>query len=55
MPLAITDQNAVWRRVYPSLGFTEKELEGFFSGLLISTGSGWATWMHGVGICHKAG
>ncbi len=32
MPLAITGQNSVWSRVYKSLGFTDKELEGFFSG-----------------------
>ena len=32
MPLAITGQNAIWKRVYNSLGFTDKELESFFSG-----------------------
>lgn len=32
MPLAVTGQNAVWARVYKSLGFTDKDLEGFFSG-----------------------
>ncbi|MBR7128927.1 MAG: alpha-N-acetylglucosaminidase [Tidjanibacter sp.] len=32
MPLAVTGQNSVWQRVYRSLGFTDKELEGFFSG-----------------------
>jgi alpha-N-acetylglucosaminidase len=32
MPLAITGQNSIWKRVYNSLGFTDKELEGFFSG-----------------------
>lgn len=32
MPLALTGQNAVWSRVYKRLGFTEKDLEGFFSG-----------------------
>jgi alpha-N-acetylglucosaminidase len=32
MPLAITGQNAVWDRVYKNLGFTDKDLEGFFSG-----------------------
>lgn len=31
-PLAITGQNSVWSRVYKSLGFTDKELESFFSG-----------------------
>jgi alpha-N-acetylglucosaminidase len=32
MPLAITGQNAVWQRVYKSMGFNDKDLEGFFSG-----------------------
>ncbi|TDW96127.1 alpha-N-acetylglucosaminidase TIM-barrel domain-containing protein [Dinghuibacter silviterrae] len=32
MPLALTGQNVIWKRVYKSLGFTDKELEGFFSG-----------------------
>ncbi len=32
MPLSITGQNSVWNRVYKRLGFTDKELEGFFSG-----------------------
>lgn len=32
MPLAITGQNSVWSRVYKSMGFTDKDLEGFFSG-----------------------
>lgn len=32
MPLALTGQNAVWNRVYKSLGFTEKDLSSFFSG-----------------------
>lgn len=32
MPLAITGQNAIWSRVYKSLGFTDKDLETFFSG-----------------------
>lgn len=32
MPLALTGQNSVWQRVYRRLGFTDKELEGFFSG-----------------------
>ncbi|KAA8483139.1 alpha-N-acetylglucosaminidase [Arcticibacter tournemirensis] len=32
MPLAITGQNAVWSRVYKSLGFTDKDLESFFTG-----------------------
>ena len=32
MPLALTGQNSVWQRVYRRLGFTDEELEGFFSG-----------------------
>ena len=32
MPLAITGQNSIWKRVYNGLGFTDKELESFFSG-----------------------
>lgn len=32
MPLAVTGQNSVWKRVYNSLGITDKELENFFSG-----------------------
>jgi len=32
MPLAVTGQNSIWKNVYKSLGFTDKELEGFFSG-----------------------
>jgi alpha-N-acetylglucosaminidase len=32
MPLAVTGQNSVWKRVYNRLGFSDKELEGFFSG-----------------------
>jgi alpha-N-acetylglucosaminidase len=32
MPLALTGQNAIWKRVYTSLGFTEKDLSSFFSG-----------------------
>jgi alpha-N-acetylglucosaminidase len=32
MPLALTGQNIVWQRVYKSLGFTDKDLETFFSG-----------------------
>lgn len=32
LPLAITGQNAIWKRVYNQLGFTDKELESFFSG-----------------------
>jgi alpha-N-acetylglucosaminidase len=32
MPLALTGQNIIWYRVYKSLGFTNKDLETFFSG-----------------------
>lgn len=32
MPLAVTGQNSVWKRVYNKLGFSDKELEDFFSG-----------------------
>lgn len=32
MPLALTGQNSIWDRVYRSLGFTEKEMDDFFSG-----------------------
>lgn len=32
MPLALTGQNIIWYRVYRRLGFTDKELESFFSG-----------------------
>lgn len=32
MPLAVLGQNAVWQRVYKNMGFTDEELEEFFSG-----------------------
>jgi alpha-N-acetylglucosaminidase len=32
LPLALTGQNTIWQRVYKSLGFSGKDLEGFFSG-----------------------
>ena len=32
MPLAVTGQNSVWQKVYRRLGFTDQELETFFSG-----------------------
>jgi alpha-N-acetylglucosaminidase len=32
MPLAITGEEAVWQDVYKSMGFTDKELDAFFSG-----------------------
>lgn len=32
MPLALVGQNAIWQQVYKSMGFTEKDLESFFSG-----------------------
>jgi alpha-N-acetylglucosaminidase len=53
MPLAITGQNSVWSRVYKSLGFTDKDLEGL-AARPISTGFTWVTWMAGAGRCPKA-
>lgn len=32
MPLALTGEEAIWRDVYRGMGFTDKELESFFSG-----------------------
>jgi alpha-N-acetylglucosaminidase len=32
MPLALTGQDAIWQKVYKSMGFEEKELKKFFSG-----------------------
>lgn len=32
MPLAVTGQNSIWQRVYKGMGFTDKDLETFFSG-----------------------
>ncbi|HSC37537.1 MAG TPA: alpha-N-acetylglucosaminidase [Chitinophagaceae bacterium] len=32
MPLALTGQNTIWKKVYNSLGFSDKDLETFFSG-----------------------
>ncbi len=32
MPLAVTGQNSVWRRVYHRLGLSDADLESFFSG-----------------------
>lgn len=32
MPLALTGQNTVWQRVYRRLGFSDEDLESFFSG-----------------------
>lgn len=32
MPLAITGEEAVWQDVYKEMGFTDKELDAFFSG-----------------------
>lgn len=31
-PLALTGQNIIWDRVYKSLGFTDTDLKGFYSG-----------------------
>jgi len=32
MPLAITGEEAIWQDVYKNMGFTDKELDAFFSG-----------------------
>lgn len=32
MPLAITGQEAIWQKVYKSMGFTDKDLQDFFTG-----------------------
>ncbi|HVX51362.1 MAG TPA: alpha-N-acetylglucosaminidase TIM-barrel domain-containing protein, partial [Chitinophagaceae bacterium] len=32
MPLAITGEAAIWQNVYKSMGFTDEELDKFFSG-----------------------
>ncbi len=48
MPLAITGQNAVWQRVYRAMGFTDKELEAFFSGPAYS-GFNWMGLLDGYG------
>ncbi|MCC8408209.1 alpha-N-acetylglucosaminidase [Mucilaginibacter sp. UR6-1] len=32
MPLAITGEEAIWQQVYKDMGFTDKELDAFFSG-----------------------
>lgn len=32
MPLALTGQNIIWQRIYKRLGFTDDELQPFFSG-----------------------
>jgi alpha-N-acetylglucosaminidase len=32
MPLAITGEEAIWQRVYTSMGFTDEQLNRFFSG-----------------------
>lgn len=32
MPLALTGEEAIWQNVYKSMGFTDRELNGFFSG-----------------------
>jgi alpha-N-acetylglucosaminidase len=32
MPLSVTGQEAIWRKVYRDLGLTDKQLEGFFVG-----------------------
>lgn len=32
MPLALTGQNEIWYKVYKNLGFSDQQLNGFFSG-----------------------
>lgn len=32
MPLALTGQNSVWDKVYRRMGFTDKDMDAFFSG-----------------------
>jgi alpha-N-acetylglucosaminidase len=32
MPLALTGQNSVWHSVYKNMGFSDKEMNGFFTG-----------------------
>lgn len=32
MPLAVGGQNSIWKRVYKSMGFTDKDMDAFFSG-----------------------
>ncbi|GGA91877.1 GH92 family glycosyl hydrolase [Puia dinghuensis] len=32
MPLALTGEEAIWQEVYRGMGFTDKELDAFFSG-----------------------
>ncbi|MDR3713222.1 MAG: alpha-N-acetylglucosaminidase TIM-barrel domain-containing protein [Puia sp.] len=32
MPLALTGEEAIWQQVYRAMGFTDKELDRFFSG-----------------------
>lgn len=32
MPLALTGEEAIWREVYHNMGFTNNDLDGFFSG-----------------------
>lgn len=48
MPLTIGGQNSVWQRVYRDLGFTDKELETFFSGPAYS-GFNWMGLLDGYG------
>lgn len=48
MPLAVGGQNAIWQRVYRGLGFTDKELEAFFSGPAY-TGFHWMGLLDGYG------
>src|SRR6202012_4481160 len=40
MPLALTGEEAIWRDVYHGMGFTNADLDGFFSGLAFFWGLG---------------
>lgn len=48
MPLALTGQDAVWQRVYKSMGLKEEELKEFFSGPAYS-GFNWMGLLDGWG------
>lgn len=48
MPLNIGGQNSIWQRVYRSLGFSDEELDSFFSGPAYS-GFNWMGLLDGYG------
>ncbi|MGJ1264844.1 alpha-N-acetylglucosaminidase [Sphingobacterium spiritivorum] len=48
MPLAVGGQNSIWQRVYRDLGFSDRELEAFFSGPAY-TGFHWMGLLDGYG------